>query len=429
MMRRLLTAEFVDGLVPPTHGEIWIADTEVRGFGVRLWAHRSGTGKVFCIRKTDKNGRSIRKTFQPFADGGTFIRWGLRQDQSLFDPDNQLILGLFLESAREWARVEIDRIKGRIPSHAEMAALDAERDATQADSGARLKQHTLGRLVDIILENGHARRWNESYCDRLRHAFNQFDPDDQIRKLKLSELDNGGLSKFIEESRLSPGNLRLLRSLFNVTFWNIHHLGGPPIGRILPHRRVAFRAQNQGRDDFFETMKKTEMERLLQYLRESNADWRSRSAIALSCLFWAPVSRVLKARWSEIIDDRWLPYAPVERKYWYAKWERIDSVELEWLTLARTGADTEGISSAFWFPSPINPDQPLANIDRTWFQALDHLNWPRMSLTKFGAETRRRLFFFEWPDNIKRTESRRAEIIAQLASWPSVRSTSKKADV
>jgi hypothetical protein len=61
--RRLLTADFVNRATPPDLGERWIADTKLRGFGLRLWRTSSGEGKALAIRVVDTEGRSIRRTY------------------------------------------------------------------------------------------------------------------------------------------------------------------------------------------------------------------------------------------------------------------------------------------------------------------------------------------------------------------------------
>jgi hypothetical protein len=53
MPRRLLTAEYVDGVERPPTGELWIADTEIRGFGLRVWTGEGGDFKAFAIRKNN----------------------------------------------------------------------------------------------------------------------------------------------------------------------------------------------------------------------------------------------------------------------------------------------------------------------------------------------------------------------------------------
>ncbi len=60
--RRRLSDDFVDSVQPPQTGERWIADSAVRGFGIRLWGDKASR-KSFARRFPDKCGRTIRRTF------------------------------------------------------------------------------------------------------------------------------------------------------------------------------------------------------------------------------------------------------------------------------------------------------------------------------------------------------------------------------
>ena len=100
--RRLLTTSFVDAATPPENGERWISDTKLRGFGLRLWPSTHGEGKAFAIRTTDRKGRSIRMTYDAEA-----------RNEYFFGFDKKLSLGDVLDKAREWAKDELCRTKGR----------------------------------------------------------------------------------------------------------------------------------------------------------------------------------------------------------------------------------------------------------------------------------------------------------------------------
>jgi len=81
VLKALLTKDYIDNLVPPKNGEVWIADTQIRGFGLRLYA----TGESsFCIRSKDLSGNAVRRTFNPYRDTEN---WYLRKwyDDN-FDP-------------------------------------------------------------------------------------------------------------------------------------------------------------------------------------------------------------------------------------------------------------------------------------------------------------------------------------------------------
>jgi hypothetical protein len=420
--RHFLTAEYVDSVERPEAGELWIADTEIRGFGLRVWASDTSDFKAFAIRKNDRNGRTIRKSFQPWNDD---YRWreilGNTSDRFVIDENGGVKLGSVVESARRWARYHLDVISGRELSDQAKAVLDAEHNRMRDHIGAQLCDRTLGHLVEIILKCGDSRGWSENYCDRLRHAFNQFDPNDDIRSTKVVDLADGRLSKFVADCAMSSDNLRLLRSLLKVVVWNVHQLGGPAFGKVLPARfniptaRIAY---DESMEDYLSTRK---LDDLLGWLHLSNADWRSRSAIALACLFWAPCSRVFRARWTEILDNLWFPYRTGERRYAWAKWERIDEEAFKWLQIARQGADSEGVNSDFWFPRKNAPDRPIVSVYHVWFNAMQDLQWGNTTLAEYSKRVRRWQIIGRMPSMEKQTE-----VAAKLAQWPGTRRSAEE---
>src|ERR1700744_6452657 len=101
-----LTAESVDSLEPPLSGERWIADSQVKGFGLRLWSNRSGGSKAFAIRVSNKDGMVIRRTYD-LAQSSAFRHSALRNVPSYR-------LGDSLGDARAWAKDEIAKLHGRM---------------------------------------------------------------------------------------------------------------------------------------------------------------------------------------------------------------------------------------------------------------------------------------------------------------------------
>ena len=73
--RRRIDSDFLDSVRPPEIGERWIADTLVCGFGLRLWAGKKGGGVAFCVRVSDLNGKSVRKTYDPFDTNVGYRHW------------------------------------------------------------------------------------------------------------------------------------------------------------------------------------------------------------------------------------------------------------------------------------------------------------------------------------------------------------------
>lgn len=141
--RMWLTPDVVDALPLPGQGERWIADTQVRGFGLRLWP----TGRAYAIRVSDQAGRAIRRSFAP--DWGADWRdWDMDRAFSR-SPDDEYAprLGRFLDAARDWARVEIARAKGRSESAETEATRLAKLEVTRAAERARHPQKTAGESV------------------------------------------------------------------------------------------------------------------------------------------------------------------------------------------------------------------------------------------------------------------------------------------
>jgi hypothetical protein len=420
--RNLLTAEYVDGVERPATGELWIADTEIRGFGLRVWASDTSDFKAFAVRKNDRSGRTIRRSFQPWRDGYHWHEnWDNPEGKLPYDEHGRTRLGFFIKAARRWARRELDIIAGKKLSDQARAVLDDEYNQMSDHSGAQLSDRTLGHLVDVTLRYGELRGWSESYRDRLRHVFDQFDPDDKIRSARVGDLADGKLAEFIQGYSMPPDNLRLLRSLLKVVLWNVHELGGPAFGQMLPGGFYIPTRRHFYDDRMEQYLSTRKLDDLLGWLRQSKVNWRARSAIALACLFWAPCSRVFRAQWTEIVDNRWLPYGPGERRYWWAKWSRIDEEAYCWLLLAREGANSEGVHSDFWFPRKSAPDYPTVNVDHVWFAAMQDLQWRYTTLAEYSARARRWQIGLQLPDKEKQ-----AEIAAILSSWPGTRTSVKE---
>ncbi len=418
MHRRLLTPEFVDGIMPPERGEIWIADTRVRGFGLRVWASKGPDFKAFAIRKNACSGGTIRKAFQPWRDGYRLF-WQRPDWAAITDECGRVRLGALLEEARDWARDETDIVVGRRLSAQDQQALSDEHEQMRNHIGAVLSGRELGHLVEVLLRYGELRGWTEQYRDRLRHAFNLFDPDDKIRSMSVGELADGRIDGLIEQSNLSHANFRLLRSLLQTVFWNVHFLGGPAMGDIVPDQfRLAAQTKLANKFSAHSEISRSDVDGLLKQLRTSASNWRPRCCIALKCCFRAPISKVLSGRWSQIVDDLWFPYSPNERTHWSSKYERIDQSALDWLRLARESAASEGIESDFWFPRVDNVELPISSVDRLWRSLQEASASEAISLSKYASTVKDRMVHFEWP---KRGD--RIRIAKQLGSWPGTQGT------
>ncbi len=169
--RRLLTPEFVDSVECPAHGERWIADTKTRGFGLRLWNNRYGDGAAFAVRTSDKNGRSIRKTFHLSDSTSSLRRLRILLSTHDMDLSNGTPLGLFLDDARIWAKNVISQAKGRLPSREQNAEVESEYLETRRFFQSQIEKMTFGRAAEVIISYGPYRGWSERYMDRMNSIF------------------------------------------------------------------------------------------------------------------------------------------------------------------------------------------------------------------------------------------------------------------
>ena len=133
---------------------------QIRGFGLRLWSARHGNGAAFAVRTSDINGKSIRKTFEPFGPDSYSWRWQLRLSTEEIDFSQGIPLGFFLEDARRWAKKVVAQAKGRIPTDEEQVLIDAENLENRNAFEQHLEKMTLGRAAEIIISYGPYRGWS-----------------------------------------------------------------------------------------------------------------------------------------------------------------------------------------------------------------------------------------------------------------------------
>ncbi|MEO0383709.1 MAG: hypothetical protein AAF234_09185 [Pseudomonadota bacterium] len=418
MPRRLLTKAFVDDLAAPKSGEVWIADTALRGFGLRCWRNKKSSGAAFGIRKVDKDGRPVRKTFDPWRDVWN-VSWKLRTGQITYSSGGTFSLSSFLKDARRWAKHELDLLSGREATDEERAASEELRHQFQEQTGPYLNSCELGHLVELIVSRSAARGWTQVYTDRLVHAFNLFDPSDKIRKLTPLELSDGRLADLIEDSGLTPGNARLLRSLLNAVFQNVDDLGGVSMYSVMPRQPLRLQSTSREIETFFAELRPSDLDDLLACIRALDHGWRSQCCLELCIHFPMPVQRIMQGRWLRIVDVWWVPYTPEERDSWDWRTARINRSEFECLKTAHESALEEGIASDFWFPKKTDPSRPISNLDRAWHAVLKRMDWPPITLSYTAKKLHRRLPFRRgaWWGDQRKFERERDEMIKEMATW------------
>ena len=293
--RRILTESFVNSVKPPEKGERWIADTKQKGFGLRLWANKSGGYKAYAIRIADINGRMIRKSFD-IENRKKFILWVRGKFQ----------LGDCLEAARRWARDEIDELKGRL-------TINEERIIYEYPAELRIKKITLGRAAESLISGLRLNGRSQAYVDSLDKLFNRYISKD-LQNCALYRLSTKKLAKSLVNQEMSFGNIRTLRSFIG----QIYERAGVfyPTGRKVEILNEHIRKEMDKYDVQFPELRKlkpSDYEIIFKILEKEENQWQQALCIRSYFIFSAALSRVMSATWSRIYKEFWYPYWPDEK--------------------------------------------------------------------------------------------------------------------
>lgn len=366
--RRRLTPTMVNELRAPTKGESWIADTAVRGFGVRLWNTQSGGQKAYSIRVSDHRGVSVRKTFNdPWAN--------------IFS-DGDKSLGGKLEDARHWARAEIRDLK---------FAGDTEHiwAAARKKAHSFAKRQSLERGAQDLIVRMRLQGLNQRYVDRLDKLFSTHIP----HRLKASELQSvnpSTVAKALISRQVSGPNARTLRSFVSQIFLEAsasnHEFSKFP-ERLSASYWKLWEKHRDVRYPELRNLNKKAYQRLFRILERASS-WQQGYAIRLYFKFGIPMQRLLTARWDQVVGDTWYPYAPDERLFWYAYGERLDAEALGLIKKIHALVSKNFGPSAFLFPSPIKPNESIQAVQNIWREALETLQIKYYPLKEFSRSYR-----------------------------------------
>lgn len=375
--RRVLTPAFVSRAVPPTKGERWVSDIKLKGFGLRLWTMGSKAGAAFAIRVTSKDGRCIRKTFR-FQESQTY-RSHLGQGAG------SIALGHFLDEAREWARDEIDQIKGR-------PTLDEEKQVRWRKAQARIQRLTFGRAAESLIVGMRGRGLSQAYVDRIDKLFATHIPA-PLQKALLREVSAKDIAEAIVNTSIRPGNIRTLRSFIGQIFKRGSEFYGP-LGRFSEDLSDHFwkRWDAEYKIDIPElaALKDTDYQRIFKKLEAQESRWQQALCIRLFFKFGAPLSRLMSARWAQVLEKSWYPYWPDERVYWFESQERIDDIAAAILDRVAFLARKDFGASELWFPSHFGRSaQHIRTVDPVWRDTLDAVGSRYYPLREFALSYRR----------------------------------------
>lgn len=358
--RALLTPRLVFEAKCPIRGELWIADTKIRGFGLRLWSTKSGGQKAFAIRVVDPDSRKIRRTFE--IDKA----WQTKFEFTYSHREDRFGLGEYLDEAREWARDEIDKTKGRPTVH-------AEHRLEYKSTGELVRSLTLQRAVSAVLLGLMANNASQRYRDRLDKLFAIHIPE-RIKQTSLANLNPKQVARAIVKADASAGNIRVLRSFISQIMERGASFNGP-LGRFHSDFASEFNAQwERNRDVRYPELRKIRAHKYQKIFRALESDeiyWQQAMAIRLYFVFRAPLSRVLSAQWKQIHEGYWYPYWPDEKEYWFECRDKIVEDTRRMLDRIRSLGERDFNGSDFWFPSRHGRSASyIRTVELAWRRAL-----------------------------------------------------------
>lgn len=369
--RRRLTREFVRLTTPPARGERWIADTQLRGFGLRLSATPSGVGKAFGLRITDKKGRKIRKTFDSRnAWPRTGDRWKGISNYELSDS---------LEQARRWARDEIDIAKGR-------PTLEQDRQTRRQYIARRIRRLTLEEAVQKMTRGMCAEGLSQPYVDRLDRLFALHIPK-KLWSSQLNKICPADLARALAAMAANGGNLRILKSFIGQLYDRASEFDSALHSFPAELSRQFWKEwQSVNKLPFPELqhLKRSDYEMIFDRLEAERERCHQALCIRLFFMFGAPLCRLMAAQWWQIVGDRWYPYLPEEKVYWFESSEPLDAHAHVVLGRVRKLA----AKSRYWFPSPDDPSRPIATTQTLWRDILQRIGSRHYPLAEFARSYR-----------------------------------------
>ena len=395
--RARLTKSIVDRAEPPIRGESWIADTQQRGFGLRLWRSPNGeAGKNYCVRVSDPRGKGVRRSLT-YWEG-----YHLYRNQHIWDFDYRVppTVGDLIEIAREWARDAIDEIKERPTLR--------QQDAAQKAAGKqRAAALTLTNAVRAVISTLRQDGLSQAYCDQLDKLYSVNVPKN-IGDKAACEVALDEVIEVLDATK--PGNLRQLRPLLGRALDIPRRFGVRSAASSLRLRYIGRTVSNES--DLPPQLKNWSQDKFTSFVEtfeRYEEKWQQAFCLRFYLQFHAPLSQVMAARWDNLYESIYQPFLgadqpPRKQLVWkyVERWGRHEILRgslLELLRTCRDRGESEVLGSSYWFPSRLGRTVGhIRSIDHVWRGALHQhgLRYisPRLFRTAFHGVVP--LFGFEW---------------------------------
>lgn len=376
LKRVYLTSELVDNLSAPESGEVWLADSEVVGFGVRLWSRSGKIGKAYAVRVPDAQGRVVRKALKQW-ELAEIVRSTWRFAFAESDPT----FGQLLPEARLWARDEIDRIAGR-------PTLDDEMRSQWARSAKQARKITLARASEGVLTNLTLGGRSQAYRDRLDKLFATYVPE-EIQKKPVVELTSDDISLILKNENLSHGNMRVLRPFIGKCLGIVRQFHGKTHESLWDfERRIEIDVHKF--EHPLAQWKCSQFDDLINYIMRHDL-WQQGLCLALYLETRNSLRAATSARWKDFVDVSYVSRMEPERQtIWRREWQvngregwsaqvtiRANAV-LERIGELHAGLLTREVE--YLFPSRYGRQHAhVRSVEHVWRHTLTHFRLPYLS--------------------------------------------------
>ena len=383
----------MDEAEAPHFGEIRISDTQVQGFGLRLWAGPNGGGRAFDLRAKNANGGYSRKVFKPWQDARPSL-WE-HEDLTPFAQS----LGPWLTLAREWAVDERYRLLGK-------ATPEERRWAIHRAKRAGNEQIPLGEQITDMLENGKARGWSERFRDSILQVAG--DLPAELTETPLGDVDPETYCIALAQlphTRYRIGQLRefISRMVQDETLANAGlQLQARRLTNEFKHAMAAHWSPNFDRKlDQYPPF----IEPVLRALENDEVNWVQSMALQLYLRLDVPQSAILKAEWRQFYEGVFYPYMPSEREHFYLKGRALLPFLAEKFDTYRARVDRCFGSTKYVFPNAALTSHQ-SSLQRGFQRALQSANWPsdqpKVQLRQFAVISKKAYSFQRLRDDQNR---------------------------
>ena len=301
-----------------------------------------------------------------------------------FGSGGQLNLGDYLDDAREWARDEIDTLKGRL-------TLRDESWIRHKRAGSYVRGIALGDAAHSLLSGMRANGRAERYVDRLDKLFSN-NVSDRLKNTRLDRISAKAMARCLVKRSVPASNIRILRSFISQIFERGAEFYGP-LGRLPDELSTEIRERWERAHDVrypeLRKFKKSKYEAIFTALEGERRYWQSALCIRLFFEFKAPLSRVMAAQWAQIVGDRWYPYWPDEKVLWYESEERIDDTTRSLLSRISEYVARDFPGSRYFFPTRQGRSvEHIRSVDTVWRRILRNCGIAHYPLREFARSYR-----------------------------------------